>query len=105
MLVSLQKGLGVIPAEKITARCRCAFRALPRKPYTDPLRSWEKTLIEKKPFRLVAVVLANKMARIAFAILRGAAAMVGTDKSWTGDPVAERSVFEKICHACHAALP
>jgi hypothetical protein len=31
--------------------------------------------------------------------------MVGTDKSWTGDPVAERSVFEKICHACHAALP
>ena len=28
-------------------------------------------LIEKKPFKLVAVALANKMARIAFAILRG----------------------------------
>ena len=30
-----------------------------------------KKLIEKKPFKLVAVALANKMARIAFAILRG----------------------------------
>ena len=30
-----------------------------------------KKLIEKKPFNLVAVALANKMARIAFAILRG----------------------------------
>ena len=42
-----------------------------RKPHTDPLRSWAKRLIEKKPFKLVAVALANKMARIAFAILRG----------------------------------
>ena len=41
-----------------------------RKPHTDPLRMWAKTLIEKKPFKLVAVALANKMARIAFAILR-----------------------------------
>ena len=41
------------------------------KPHTDPLRSWAKKLIEKKPFKLVAVALANKMARIAFAILRG----------------------------------
>ncbi len=32
---------------------------------------WAKKLIEKKPFKLVAVALANKMARIAFAILRG----------------------------------
>jgi transposase len=31
---------------------------------------WAKRLIEKKPFKLVAVALANKMARIAFAILR-----------------------------------
>jgi transposase len=31
---------------------------------------WAKKLIEKKPFKLVAVALANKMARIAFAILR-----------------------------------
>src|SRR4029077_15554656 len=44
---------------------------LHRKPYTDPLRMWAKKLIEKKPFKLVAVALANKMARIAFAILRG----------------------------------
>ena len=42
-----------------------------RKPHTDPLRMWAKNLIEKKPFKLVAVALANKMARIAFAILRG----------------------------------
>ena len=38
-----------------------------RKPHTDPLRMWAKKLIEKKPFKLVAVALANKMARIAFA--------------------------------------
>src|SRR5476649_1281741 len=42
-----------------------------RKPHTDALRTWAKKLIEKKPFNLVAVALANKMARIAFAILRG----------------------------------
>jgi transposase len=41
-----------------------------RRSHTDPLRMWAKTLIEKKPFKLVAVALANKMARIAFAILR-----------------------------------
>jgi transposase len=32
---------------------------------------WAKKLIEKKPLKVVAVALANKMARIAFAILRG----------------------------------
>ncbi len=42
-----------------------------RKPHTDPRRMWAKKLIEKKPFKLVVVALANKMARIAFAILRG----------------------------------
>src|SRR5450432_3372292 len=42
-----------------------------RKRHTDPLRMWAKKLMEKKPFKLVAVALANKMARIAFAILRG----------------------------------
>jgi transposase len=41
------------------------------KPHTDALRMWAKKLIEKKPFELVAVALANKMARIAFAIVRG----------------------------------
>jgi transposase len=42
-----------------------------RMSHTDPLRMWAKKLLEKKPFKLVAVALANKMARIAFAILRG----------------------------------
>jgi transposase len=42
-----------------------------RKTHTDALRTWAKKLIEKKPIKLVAVALANKMARIAFAILRG----------------------------------
>jgi transposase len=32
---------------------------------------WAKKLIEKKPFKLVAGALANKMARLVFAILRG----------------------------------
>jgi transposase len=41
-----------------------------RESHTDPLRMWARKLIEKKPFKLVAVALANKMARIAFAILR-----------------------------------
>jgi transposase len=40
------------------------------RPHTDPLRLWAKKLIEKKPFKLVAVALANKMARIAFANAR-----------------------------------
>ena len=37
------------------------------------LRMWAKKLIEKKPFRkaCLAVALANKMTRIAFAIMRG----------------------------------
>ncbi len=42
-----------------------------RKPHTDPLRMWAKKLIEKKTSKLVAVALANKMAHIDFAILRG----------------------------------
>jgi hypothetical protein len=42
-----------------------------RKPRTDPLRMWAKKLIDKKPFKLVAVALANKMARIDFATQRG----------------------------------
>jgi hypothetical protein len=40
-------------------------------PHEDALRSWAKKLIQTKPFKLVAVALASKMARIAFAILRG----------------------------------
>lgn len=41
-----------------------------RKPHEDALRSWAKKLMQTKPFKLVAVALANKMARIAFAIMR-----------------------------------
>jgi len=34
-----------------------------------PLAIWARSLLEKKPFKLVAVALANKMARIAWAIM------------------------------------
>jgi transposase len=41
-----------------------------RQPHNDALRSWAKKLMESKPFKLVAVALANKLARIVFAVLR-----------------------------------
>ncbi len=44
-----------------------------RGPHTDALRTWAKKLMQTKPFKLVAVALANKMARIVFAILRSGA--------------------------------
>jgi hypothetical protein len=47
------------------------MRAPPEWLSLEQPRVWAKKLIEKKPFKLVAVALANKMARIAFAILRG----------------------------------
>jgi transposase len=37
--------------------------------HEDPLRQWVRRLLETKPFKLVAVALANKLARIAFAVL------------------------------------
>lgn len=37
--------------------------------HNDALRAWAKALIAHKPFKLVAVALANKMARIVFALL------------------------------------
>ena len=37
--------------------------------HTDPLRSWAKKLMATKPFKLVAVALANKLARIAYAVM------------------------------------
>ena len=40
-----------------------------RKRHEDALRSFAKKLIQTKPFKLVAVALANKMARIAFALM------------------------------------
>ena len=41
-----------------------------RKAHDDAPRMWARKLIEKKPFKLVAVALANKLARIVFAILK-----------------------------------
>ena len=37
----------------------------------SPLADWARNLLAKKPFKLVAVALANKMARIAWAIMVG----------------------------------
>ncbi len=34
-----------------------------------PLANWARGLLSKKPFKLVAVALANKIARIAWAIM------------------------------------
>ena len=55
-------------------RRRCDICALPRS-HKDALRRWVTGLLERKggfkyAFRLTAVALANKLARIAFAILR-----------------------------------
>lgn len=36
-----------------------------------PVADWARSLLAKKPFKLVAVALANKMARIAWAIMTG----------------------------------
>jgi transposase len=38
---------------------------------SSPLADWARSLLAKKPFRLVAAALANKMARIAWAIMAG----------------------------------
>jgi transposase len=35
----------------------------------DPLRSWAQKLMETKPFKLVAVAIANKLARIVHAVM------------------------------------
>jgi transposase len=41
-----------------------------RKCHADALRLWACKLMQTKPFKLVAVALANKLARIAFALMR-----------------------------------
>jgi cytochrome c2 len=38
---------------------------------------------------------------VAAAILSGAA----INRSWAGDALAGKAIFERICHACHTALP
>jgi transposase len=44
-----------------------------------PLCEWTRRLLEKKPARLVSIVLANKIARIAWAILARRAAYRSND--------------------------
>jgi transposase len=39
-----------------------------RKAQEDALRSWARKLMQTKPFKLVAVALANKLARISLAL-------------------------------------
>ena len=34
-----------------------------------PMAAWIRTLMAKKPFKLVAIALANKLARIAWVLL------------------------------------
>jgi transposase len=34
-----------------------------------PMADWARSLLAKKPFKVVAVALANKMARIAWAVM------------------------------------
>ncbi|CAM3283288.1 IS110 family transposase [Sphingomonas antarctica] len=37
--------------------------------HADPLRCWAQKLMETKPFKLVAVAIANKLARIVYAVM------------------------------------
>ena len=41
-----------------------------RRSHQDALRTWAAKLVKTKPFKLVAVAMANKLARIAFALMR-----------------------------------
>lgn len=44
-----------------------------RRGHDDTLRLWASKLMETKPFKLVAIAVANKLARIAFVLMRGEA--------------------------------
>jgi cytochrome c2 len=46
---------------------------------------------------------AGRSVVVAIAML--AASTIAAGDSWAGDPAAGKAIFEKICHACHAALP
>ena len=54
------RNLLVVGAHSILYHC---------KKHSDQLRIWAAKLLETKPFKLVAVALANKLARIAFAVM------------------------------------
>jgi len=49
-----------------------------RRRCNDALRSWADRLMQTKPFKLVAVAIANKLARIIFALMRDEAHYTGT---------------------------
>ena len=50
-----------------------------RKRHRDALRTWADRLMETKPFKLVAVAIANKLARIVFALLHGGTQYAGVE--------------------------
>ena len=51
----------------LTVGATAVMRRLPGK--TDGLSLWVRALLDRRPFRLVSLALANKMARIAWAIM------------------------------------
>src|SRR6266853_107897 len=51
----------------LTVGATVVMRRLPGK--TDGLSLWVRALLDRRPFRLVSLALANKMARIAWAIM------------------------------------
>lgn len=50
-----------------------------REKHQDSLRVWARKLMETKPFKLVAVAIANKLARIAYAVMK-------SGQSYRGQP-------------------
>src|SRR5438477_5616251 len=51
----------------LTVGATAVMRRLPGK--TDGLSLWVRALLDRRPFRLVSLALANKMARIAWAVM------------------------------------
>ena len=51
-----------------------------RKAHKDALRTWANRLMETKPFKLIALAIANKLARIVFAILRSGTRYAGAEE-------------------------
>jgi transposase len=51
----------------LTVGATAVMRRLPGK--TDGLSTWTRALLNRRPFRLVSLALANKMARIAWAVM------------------------------------
>jgi transposase len=51
----------------LTVGATSVMRRLPGK--TDGHSAWIRTLLGRRPFRLVSLAVANKMARIAWAVM------------------------------------